>query len=124
MKKIFVLFIISLLNISAFCQETTKKKAEKENSVLQLSDIDDDCEKNKHLKFKTFKIKNGWGFDILVNDKIFIHQPNIPAINGNRSFKTKKDAKIIAELMILKICNDIIPPAITIEEINNLIHID
>lgn len=124
MKKIFLLFIISLTNILAFCQEITKNKIEKENLVLKLSDINNDCVENKNINFKTFKIKKGWGFNILVNNKIFIHQSNIPAINGDIPFKTKKDAKKIAELMIFKICNGIIPPAITIEEINNLINID
>jgi hypothetical protein len=124
MRKIFLLFIISLTNVLAFCQEISKKKIEKENLVLKLSDISNDCDDNKHINLKTFKIKKGWGFDILIKDKIFIHQPNIPAINGDIPFKTKKDAKKVAELMIFKICNDIIPPAITIEEINNLIRID
>ena len=123
MKKIFLLLIISLTNNSAFCQEITKK-IESENLVLKLSDNSNDCENNKHINFKTFKIKKGWGFDILVNDKIFIHQTNIPAINGNIPFKTKRDAKKIAKLMIFKICNNITPPSITLEEINNLIHID
>jgi hypothetical protein len=124
MKKIFLLFIISLTNHSAFCQDITNNETEKKNLVLKLSHISNDCKDNKHINFKTFKIKKGWGFDILVNDKIFIHQPSIPAINGNLPFKTKRDAKKIAKLMIFKICNDITPPSITLEEINNLIDID
>lgn len=121
MNKIFLLFIISLIYNSVFCQDNLKKGVgkEKENLVLKLND--NNCKNNKDVKIKTFRIKKGWGFDILLNNKNYIHQSNIPAINGEKQFKTKKEALKIAELMKSKICNNITPPTITIQEINNLI---
>ena len=118
MKKIFLLFLMSLIYNSIFCQENSKKEVEKENLVLKLNDTN--CKNNKDLTIKTFRIKKGWGFDILLNNKNYIHQSNIPAINGEKPFKTKKEALKIAELMKSKICNNIIPPTITIQEINSL----
>jgi hypothetical protein len=80
-----------------------------------------DCENKENIEIKTFQISEGWGFDILVNNKKCIHQTNIPAINGNKPFKTEKDAKKIAGLMKFKICKNIFPPSVTIQEIDSLI---
>ena len=93
---------------------------EKINMVFSSYENVNNCN-SKEIKIKTFRVKNGWGFDILMFNQKYIHQPNIPAINGEMPFKTKKNALKIAELMKIKICNNIIPPTITIEEINNLI---
>ena len=79
--------------------------------------------KNK-TEIHIFKANQGWGFDIFLNKKKYIRQEFIPAIDGLIAFKTKEDAKKIGELMQTKICNNIMPPSITLEEINNLITID
>ena len=103
------------------CQENSKKTLEKEKGNLEIKINNNNCNNNKAINIKTFRIKKGWGFDIFLNNKKYIHQVNIPAINGEKTFKTKIEALKIAELMKLKICNNIIPPAITIQEIKNLI---
>jgi hypothetical protein len=123
MNKIFLLFITNLVLSVGVYQIYTSKDMKSKNTNLFFSSkySVDNCNNNMSIKIKTFKVKKGWGFDILLNNQKYIHQPNIPAINGEIPFKTKKDALKIAELMKIKICNNIIPPTITIEEINNLI---
>jgi hypothetical protein len=59
----------------------------------------------------------GYGYDILVNDTLFIHQPNIPVINDNVGFPTEAKAKQIADLVITKIRNHEVPPSVTHEEL-------
>jgi hypothetical protein len=59
----------------------------------------------------------GYGYDILVNDTVFIHQPNIPAISDNIGFPTEAGAKQIANLVITKIRNHEMPPSVTREEL-------
>lgn len=48
---------------------------------------------------------SGWGYDILVNDQLLIHQVSIPAIGGDRGFDTKEQAWQAASLIINKIEN-------------------
>lgn len=59
----------------------------------------------------------GYGYDILVNDTVFIHQPNIPALSDNVGFPTEAKAKQIADLVITKIRNHELPPSVTREEL-------
>ena len=49
-----------------------------------------------------------------------IHQPNIPGMPGNRGFKTRAQAEKITELIIYKIKNNIMPPTVTVEELDSL----
>lgn len=78
--------------------------------------------KIEKYKISVYKNKdNGWGYNILNNNKIIIHQPTIPALEGNISFRTPKDAYLTANKMIEKLNKNIFPPSLTIEEINNII---
>ena len=71
--------------------------------------------------FKVFSVsKGGYGFDIKVGDKILIHQPFIPALEGNNGFAKKSDAEKVATLMIRKLREHGMPPTITTEEIDSL----
>ena len=55
-----------------------------------------------HLHVKAIAVGNGWGYDVYANDSILIHQPYIPAIEGNKSFTTKEQAITIGQLVINK----------------------
>lgn len=46
---------------------------------------------------------SGWGYDILVDHKIFIHQEDIPAVAGKKGFLTKEDAMKTAGLVVEKL---------------------
>lgn len=51
------------------------------------------------------KEKNGWYYEVSLNDKLLIKQLYIPAVKGNQYFRSKKDAKKVGELMIHKLKN-------------------
>ena len=69
--------------------------------------------------------KNSYGFNILVNKKILIHQPFIPALQGNRGFATKTDAVKTAKLMLIKLKKFGMPPTISTAELDSLhIHLN
>ena len=55
----------------------------------------------------------GFGYDIYVNNKLFIHQTTIPAIPGNKGFATKADAEKAAKVVIAKMQNGETWPGIT-----------
>lgn len=69
-------------------------------------------------KLETFKVDSGWGYTILVKDKIFIKQDIIPGIPDKKPFATKKDAVIVGELVIEKLKNKKIP-SISYKELQN-----
>ena len=73
-----------------------------------------------NIKATIYKTDNGWGYDIYVDDQLLIHQPDIPALAGNRGFATESDARKVAELVVGKIKNNVFPPAVTVEELKGV----
>ena len=69
------------------------------------------------ISYEIFTTNYGYGYNIYVNGKLYISQPNIPAIAGTAGFKTEKDAHKTAELAISKIKQGITPPTITLNEL-------
>ena len=61
-----------------------------------------------------------WGYDILVDQRLTIHQITIPGMPGNEGFKTKEGAEGVARLVIVKIKKGEMPPSITIEEMKKI----
>lgn len=57
------------------------------------------------VKAQCFLAASGWGYDILVNGKLLIHQVSVPAISGDRGFEKKEQAEQAASLIINKIEN-------------------
>ena len=73
------------------------------------------------LKVESVPLHNasGWGYEILVDHKIFIHQEYIPAIAGKKAFLTKEDAMKTAGLVIEKLVKGK-QPAITKNDLTAL----
>src|SRR4029078_9798883 len=63
---------------------------------------------------------NTYGYDILVKNKILIHQPNMPGRPGNKGFAVKGDAEKVAMLIIKKLHTGMIPPATSTKELDSL----
>lgn len=55
--------------------------------------------KKEHVMVELHPIQTpkGWGYDILADGRIFIHQPVIPAIPGDTGFRTKEDALAVGQ---------------------------
>jgi len=68
------------------------------------------------------RVERGWGYDILRNNKPFIHQETIPALLGNQSFKTCKSAEIAAKMVVKKLKNDQ-SPSLSQKEVIKIIKI-
>jgi hypothetical protein len=77
----------------------------------------------QHKQFEnhigTFKADGGWGYNILIKNKIIIHQEIIPAIEGNQKFESENDANKVAELVLLKLKSGKMP-TISRSEIDSL----
>jgi hypothetical protein len=72
----------------------------------------------------TYKIINSanktYGYDILADGKLLIHQSSVPGMPGNNGFESAQASEKVAKLVIKKIHNGEMPPTITIEEMKKL----
>jgi len=94
--------------------EKQKNEAPKGESPYRNAKIDIKVFENKEANI------TGFGYDILIYDALYVHQPHIPAINGNRGFKAESQAKIAAEFVVYKIRNNIMPPSLSVQELDSL----
>lgn len=63
---------------------------------------------------------SGFGYNILIYDAVYNHQPHIPAINGMRGFNTAEQAQSAATLVVHKIRNNIMPPSLSPQELDSI----
>ena len=61
-----------------------------------------------------------YGYEILADGKLLVRQSNVPGRPGNNGCATKVQAEQLAALVITKIKNAIMPPAVTREELSAL----
>jgi len=75
----------------------------------------------KNMTYKIIPAEaNTWGYDIYNTGKLFIHQPSIPAMPGNKGFATKAAAEKVAKKVIEKIRKGENPPTVSVEEMKQL----
>ena len=67
--------------------------------------------------YKSFSGGEGWGFELMLNGRLYIHQPFIPAIPNIVAFSDSLKAATAAEMMAGKVQKNIIPPALSEEEL-------
>lgn len=74
-----------------------------------------DAIEKKKFSSKIFQGPYGWGYDILVNDTVFIHQETVPAREGKTGFLEQKQAEQAARLIINKMERGELPTVTTFE---------
>ena len=57
-------------------------------------------------ELQTYRLGNGWGYRILMNDKVLIDQPTIPAIDTLMAFPDEASARNIGSLVRDRIANN------------------
>jgi hypothetical protein len=67
-----------------------------------------------------FKSGQGWGYDITLQKKLFIHQPFMPVIKGQVAFTDRKSARKTADLVVKKLRNKV-SPGISIDELKAIV---
>jgi hypothetical protein len=72
-----------------------------------------------HYDLKVVKLEQGWGYEIRKNNKSFIYQQYIPALEGNVAFSDKKSAKKTGKFVLTKLRNNQLP-SLTIPELKQL----
>lgn len=113
MKLFFILIPILLI----ICCQTDPCHEE-----IDLRDVG--RSKNKlevnNIKSEIFQTELGWGYDLIINDKIYIHQSHIPAINSLKAFATAEDARKVANYAINKLLKTQKLPLLTHSELDSL----
>jgi hypothetical protein len=61
----------------------------------------------------------GWGYNILAGEKIFIKQENIPGIPGKKGFRSADDALLVGNLVVKRISLNQMP-MITHKDLDSL----
>lgn len=61
-----------------------------------------------------------YGYDILSDGRLLIHQTNLPGRPGNEGCRTREQAGRLAQLVITKIQRGEMPPTITQDELKTL----
>lgn len=69
---------------------------------------------------QTFQDSLGWGYNVMINDTVFIHQDIIPGIPGNKGFKTEEQALAVGNLVIKKMKKSKSFPSVSPNELDSL----
>ncbi|RYE22267.1 MAG: DUF4907 domain-containing protein [Sphingobacteriales bacterium] len=64
--------------------------------------------------------ENTWGYEILIDNVPYIRQLSVPGMQGNQGFDKKEQAVETAKLVVQKVKNDVMPPAVTQEELTRI----
>ncbi|MBI2272246.1 MAG: DUF4907 domain-containing protein [Bacteroidetes bacterium] len=64
---------------------------------------------DREVSVKTFQTADGWGYDICINNTVYIHQACIPARPGRKGFSTEEEARMIGTLAISKMRDNRLP---------------
>ncbi len=71
---------------------------------------------NRQAVVETFRSGDGWGYQITINDKVFIHQPIIPALEISMPFPDKESARKVGTQVLARIKSNK-KPTVTKDEI-------
>jgi hypothetical protein len=109
-KKILtILGVLVLFTLAYFLYQNFHKEKEVVNPYI-----------NSSTTSEIFETENGFGYKIFIDGNLYVEQPTIPAVSGNKSFDTEIKAQKTADFAIGKIRSGIIPPTISVDELKSL----
>jgi hypothetical protein len=115
LRKTIVAFLLFI------AMQTTAQPLSKETHQKNVPKVANQATGKSQLRYVIINNgKNSFGYDILDRNRIIIHQPLVPGLQGNKGFITKEDAAKVARLVIEKINKNIMPPTITQQDFKSL----
>jgi hypothetical protein len=120
MKASFLILILLV-----FCYAGPETNVARKQSSSDVSNTEKfRPEKDSDRGHFTYEIisspENSYGYNIYRDGRLFIHQPHRPALQGNEGFKTKADARKVAQTVLSKVQKGELPPSISMEELKDL----
>jgi hypothetical protein len=108
MHRFALIAVLFLLSLSSRGQEATQFPSTDEHRAAALT-------------YRIIDAPNGtYGYDILSNGRLFVHQTNVPGLPGNEGCRTREQAEQLAALVITKVQKGEMPPTVTTEELKEL----
>jgi Domain of unknown function (DUF4907) len=119
--KLFAVSIAIILCMSC----TNSDSAKEDNTVIQQPAANKEISSDTKviLEVKTYQNDSAikeWGYDIYADGVLYIHQPHIPAVPGNKGFQSVQKAETAGNFAVYKIRNNILPPTISVVELDSL----
>lgn len=126
------IWILTLLALASCIEEPEirKESPAPDEDPLPIEKVEKEIaiakDKEQELETESLSLKiidsehAGFGFEILQGTSPLIIQPHIPAIQGIKGFETEEQAAIIGNYMIYKINNGIMPPSISVQDLDSL----
>ena len=109
----FVYYFIVLLSFTSCTENKGGKQPEEKLQSISIDPI---------YRYEIIQSNfGGYGYQIIKEGKLYINQPNIPAIQGNSGFSSKKDAEKVAAYLIQKLEQQSDLPTITKGELDSLL---
>ena len=105
-KKLLYTAIAASVLLSAGAYAVARHFSKKGNDLLKVEVL-------------PVAMAQGWGYEIKVDGKTFIHQETIPAIPGNKSFISREDALKTGDAVMKKLLKGTLP-SLTPEEVKSL----
>lgn len=68
--------------------------------LILFRSVDVGSRNDRQPELQTFQSQDGWGYRIVMNEKVLINQPIIPAIDTQRSFPDEASARRIGSLVL------------------------
>lgn len=117
-----LLYFLSIILISCSSQTDQVEQTPVQNNI-QAQSQNPNTTPNFSSQFflvDSLNSKLGFGYNILIDGALFIHQNSIPSLPGNNAFATKEQAELVADLVIHKLKNNIMPPSVSKQELDSL----
>ena len=126
------IWILALLALASCIEqpEIRKESPDPNEDPIPIEKVEEEIaiakDKEQELVTDSLSLKitdsehTGFGFEILQGTSPLIIQPHIPAIQGIKGFETEEQAAIIGNYMIYKINNGIMPPSISVQDLDSL----
>lgn len=99
MKRYILIFFYVLIPV-VFLNSCNNSPAAQDQNAAEMAK-----EGKVPVNANVFKTDKGWGYSIMIDNKLFIRQDIIPVVEGNQGFATKEDATKVAELVLTKMKN-------------------
>ena len=115
------IFFLFFLTACSNPKEDTTSQGREENDQLEVQKKEGPNFPSGTFTPKTFQGEQGWGYDIYMGDKRYIHQPHKPAVGGNQGFENAGQANAIAEFVIHKLNQGIMPPSVSAIEVDSIL---
>lgn len=74
-------------------------------SVILSIRAGEENDAERAVQLQTFFSGDGWGYDILIDGKVFIHQPTVPAIDTVMPFPDEESARRIGMLVMERLAD-------------------